>query len=116
MLTTKEAQRIGRRLIYPCPLCGGVVFAILCGDADPGDIVADGEVCLVLDPSIAKSDSCHVFCSFVCNVRKIWIDANDVSFCFVGPNTASCGDANRMYGKLFRHLFSIVSLDKGFKI
>jgi len=116
MITVVKAQKIGRKLTSPCPFCGGPVFAIPCSDATPGDIPR-GEVYLALvNNSDHFPDFCSVFCSFACNVRDIWVDGGDISSYSTGLSHPSCMSVNQLYEKLFKRLFSLISINRGFKI
>jgi len=103
MITTSRIQKIGRRLTFPCPFCGGVVFSLSCRKIDYLNQLTNSRFCFTInfDNKPPFSRHCHIFCSFICNKRNIPIDSDTFIPYFLSGDHRNCSLTNKMYDKLF---------------
>jgi len=106
-----------RKLNFPCPFCGEDLFSTPCINGE-FEYIDKSELCLVLeDHGEELPESCYVFCYFICNKRKIEIDIELITEQYMHPDKdVYCSDINRVCSNIFRNLFSLIPIDKGFKI
>jgi len=109
------------KLNFPCPLCGRDLFSISCESGVWFHRTKNVKFCLVVnDPGHIRGRYryrfCHSFCYFVCKKRNITIDGTLLATLHRTKGEIMCITINKLYDNIFKRLFSLISIDKGFEI
>jgi len=106
-----------KKLNFSCPFCGEDLFSISCIGGE-FEYITKTKLCLVLDYRGGPFEyCCHSFCYFICNKQKIEIDMELIARRYIKSNErVYCSDIDRVCYNIFKNLFSLIPINKGFEI